>query len=102
MRATQLKRSRLFRYVLMKQFDHYSEVETYILMSIHLMNNQGKRCSCNTLFTYLSKIHRTPYKKKLFMIIKNLKEQGRIRGLGKGRGANLVITEYGRQYLFHL
>ena len=86
----------------MKQFDHYSEVETHILVSIYLMNNDGKRCSCNTLFAYLSKIHRTPYKKKLLLIVKKLKEQNRVRGTGEGRGTNLVITEYGRQYLFHL
>lgn len=102
MTATQLKRSLLFRYILMKQFDHYSEVETHILVGIYLMNNDGKRCSCNTLFTFLSKIHRTPYKKKLLLIVKKLKEQNRIKGIGNGRGTNLVITEYGRQYLFHL
>ena len=102
MTATQLKRSLLFRYILIKQFDHYSEVETHILISIYLMNNDGKRCSCNTLFAFLSKIHRTPYKKKLILILKKLKEQDRIKSFGKGSGTNLIITEYGRQYLFHL
>lgn len=102
MTTTQLKRALLFRYVLNKYFDHYTEVETYILISIYIMNTQGKRCSCNTLFTYLSKIHRTPYKKKMLLIVKNFIEQGRIRVLGKGPGTNLVLTEYGKQYLIHL
>lgn len=102
MRATQLKRSLLFRYVLMKQFDHYSEVETHILTSIYLMNVDHKRCSGNTLFKYLSKIHRTPSKKKLLLIVKKFKEQERVRRYGKGPGTNLVLTEHGKQYLFDL
>ena len=102
MRATQLKRALLFRYVLMKQIAHYSEVETYILLCIFMMNNNGERCSCNTLFRKLAKIHRTPYKKKLLLIVRNFKEQDLVRSFGKGAGTNLVLSQRGKQHLFDL
>lgn len=86
----------------MKQRDHYSEVETYILLCIFIMNNNGVRCSCNTLFKKLSKIHRTPYKKKLLLIVRNFKEQDLIRVLGKGAGTNLVLSQQGKLHLFDL
>ena len=102
MRATQLKRALLFRYVLNKQRDHYSEVETYILLCIFMMNNSGERCSCNTLFKKLAKIHRTPYKKKLLSIVRKFKEQDLIRSFGKGPGTNLVLSQQGKLHLFDL
>ena len=102
MRATQLKRALLFRYVLNKQRDHYSEVETYILLCIFMMNINGERCSCNNLFKKLSKIHRTPYKKKLLLIVRNFKEQDLVRSFGKGAVTYLVLSEQGKQHLFDL
>ena len=102
MRATQLKRALLLRYILMKHIDHYSEVETYILMCIYFMNNNYERCSCNTLFIKLSKIHRTPYKKKLLLIVRNFKEKDLVRCLGKAAGTNLVLSQRGKLHLFEL
>ena len=60
------------------------QIEAHILVCIFIMNNNGERCSCNTLFKKLSKIHSTPYKKKLLLIVRNFKEQDLIRVFGKG------------------
>ena len=102
MRATNLKRSFLFRYILLKQWRHYTEVETNVLIGIHLMNQKSERCSCNTLFKYLSKVHRTPYKKKLLFILRKFKEDGMIRILGKGPGTKIKLTTDAILHLFQL
>lgn len=102
MRATQLKRSLIFRFILLNKIDHFTEVETHTLIAIYLMNIDYQRCSGNTLFKYLSKIHRTPYRKRLLLTLRNFKETGIIRLSGKGPGTNLFLTEHGKQYLFDL
>lgn len=102
MKITQLKRSFLFRYILLKQWQHYTEVETNILMGIYLMNTSFKRCSCNTLFEYLSKVHRTPYKKALLSTLRKFKQEGLIRVLGKGPGTKIHLTNDANLYLLRL
>ena len=102
MKATQLKRSFLFRHVLLKQWEHYTEVETNVLIGICLMNNSSERCSCNTLFEYLSKVHRTPYKKTLLSTLRKFKQEGMIRVLGKGPGTKIHLTTAANLYLFEL
>jgi hypothetical protein len=102
MRATQLKRILLFRKILNKEVDHYTEVETNILIGIYIMNIEHKRCSGNTLFNYLSKINRTPYKKKLLLTIRKFKQEEMIRTFGKGAGTNILLTLEAKLILFRL
>jgi len=102
MRATELKRNLLFRKVLNKEFNHYSEVETNILISIYFMNIQYERCSGNSLFKYLSKINRTPYKKKLLLAIRKFKQEGMIKVNGKGASTNILLTQDAKLILFRL
>ena len=102
MRLTQLKRIFLFRYILNKQFDHYTEVDTNVLMGIFVMEEKCERCSCNTLFKYLSNVHRTPYRKNLLLTIRKFKQDGVIRILGKGAGTRIYLTMDGRLYLYAL
>ena len=102
MRLTQLKRIFLFRYVLSKQFDHYTEVETNVLMGIFAMEEKCERCSCNTLLEYLSKMHRTPYKKTLLLTIRKLKENGMIRSINKGPATKIHTTLKGLLHLMEL
>jgi hypothetical protein len=102
MRATQIKRSFLFRYVLLKQYSNYTEVETNILIGIYIMNERYERCSCNTLFEYLSKVHRTPYKKTLLTTIRKFKQEEMIRVYSKGPGTKIHLTMDGKLYLHNL
>lgn len=102
MNTTQLKRLFLFRVILTKQFENYSEVETNVLIAIYLMNKQFKRCTGNTLLDYLSAIHRTPYKKRLLGTIRRLKTDGMIRLVGKGASSKIVLTLEGDLYLIRL
>lgn len=102
MKTIQLKRSFLFRHILVKQWNQYSEVETNVLIGIFLMNEGLERCSCNTLFEYLAKVRRTPYKKKLLATIRKLKSDGMVRILRKGPGTNMLLTTDGKLYLIDL
>jgi len=102
MQAVQLYRNLIFRYALRKQYLSYTEFETNILIGIYIMNTHAKRCSGNTLFIYLSKIHRTPNKKNLLATVRKFKTDGMIRVLSKGVGTNIRVTEFGKQYLHEL
>lgn len=102
MRIIQLTRCLLFRYVLKKQVESYTEVEINILVCIYLMNNQAKRCSCNTLINYLSKLNRTPSRKKLLYTLRRFKDEGIVRVFGKGPGTNVLLTTLGKIYLNEL
>ena len=102
MKAIQLKRSFLFRFILLKQWPHYKEVETNILIGIYLMNCDLERCSCNTLSAYLSKIHRTPHKKTLLATLRKFKEGEFIRVNGRGPGTSIHLTIAAELYLFEL
>lgn len=102
MKVTQLKRTFLFRYVLLKQWQHFTEVETNILIAIYLMNIKCERCTCNILFKYLSKYHRTPYRKTLLFTIRKFKQDGMIRIIGKGAGIKIHLTIDGNLYLMRL
>lgn len=101
MRVTNLKRSFLCRKILLKREDHYTEVETNVLVGIYLMNNKYLRCSGNTLFKYLSTVHRTPYKKTLFITLKKFKQDGMINKNGKGL-TKIYLTLKGELHLFEL
>lgn len=101
MRITQLKKHLLFRKILNKELD-YTEVETNILICIFIMNIQYERCSGNTLFEYLSKLHHTPYRKKLLSIVRKFKHEGMIKILGKGAGTNIILTQDAKLILFEL
>lgn len=100
--ATELKRHFLFRKILNKELNHYTEVETNILIGIYIMNIEHNRCSGNTLFNYLSKINRTPYKKKLLLTIRKFKQEGMIKKFGKGAGTNILLTLEAKLNLFRL
>ena len=102
MKAIQLKRFFLFRFILLKLWPHYTEVETNILIGIYLMNCDFERCSCNTLSAYLSKMHRTPHKKTLLATLRKFKQDGVTRITGKGRGTNNHLTMDGTLYLARL
>lgn len=102
MRATQLKRSFYYRYVLRKEYKPYTEVETNVMVGIYIMNETGERCSCNTLFAYLSKVHRTPYKKTLLATLRKFKQEGIIRVISKGPGTKIHLTIQGTLYLLGL
>lgn len=93
-----------FKKALNKQIDYLTESETYILISIDLMNRQGLRVSGNTLFKYLSELYHTQTRKKLFAIINKIKDPKYdfIRQTGRGSGRNYIVTLRGKQYLFHL
>ena len=102
MKFTHLKRSFLFRKILLKEWPHYTEVETNVLIAIYLMNCDLERCSCNTLSAYLSKVHRTPHKKTLLAILRKFKQEGVIRKIGKGPGTKILLTMDGTFYLQRL
>lgn len=107
MKTTQLTRCLLFRSALQKQINPLTEKETFILICISVMNDQHCRCSGNTLFRYLSKIHRTPSRKDLLSIIRKFKapdgqDDLMIRELGTGPGKNYLLTEGGKRHLFEL
>ena len=102
MKITYLKRSFFFRRVLAKGWPKYSEVETNVMIGIYLMNNSFERCSCNTLFAYLSKVHRTPYKKTLLATLRKFKQEGIIRVSCKGPGTKIHLTMEGTLYLIRL
>ena len=102
MRVTNLKRSFLFRQILLKREDHYTEVETNVLIGIYLMNNKYLRCSCNTLFKYLSSVHRTPYKKTLLLTLKKFRQEGMINKNGKGLTTKIHLTLKGELHLYEL
>ena len=102
MKLLNIKRALFYRHLVLKQWDHYSELETNILLAIFLMNEDAKRCSSNTLFCYLSKIRRTPYKKKFLIILKQFKSKELIRVFGKGRTVNMVLTLEGKLHLYDL
>ena len=102
MKPTQLKRVFLFRSILNKQYGNYTEVEINIITAIYLMNEKNLRCSGNTLFTYLSAIHRTPSKKSLLFTIRKLKEREMIRVIGKGAGLKINLSLQGKIYLMDL
>ena len=99
MKFTQLKRSFLFRNILFKDWQNYSEVEINVVIGIYSMNYEFKRCSSNTLFRYLSKLHRTPYKKTLLATLRKFKQEGVIRVTGKGPGTKIHLTMDGTLYL---
>ena len=102
MRVTNLKRSFLFRKILLKREDHYTEVETNVLIGIYVMNNNYLRCSCNTLFKYLSSVHRTPYKKTLLLTLKKFRQEGMINKNGKGLTTKIHLTLKGELHLYEL
>ena len=102
MKFTHLKRSFLFRKILLKEWPHYTEVETNVLIAIYLMKCDLERCSCNTLSAYLSKVHRTPHKKTLLATLRKFKQEGVIRKIGKGPGTKLHLTMDGNLYLMRL
>jgi hypothetical protein len=102
MNTTQLKRLFLYRAILKKQFENYSEVETNVIIAIYLMNKQFKRCTGNTLLDYLSAIHRTPYKQRLLGTLRRLKMDAMIRVVGKGAKSKIVLTLEGDLYLIRL
>lgn len=102
MKITHLKRSFLFRKILLKEWQHYTEVETNVMVGIYIMNETGERCSCNTLFTHLSAVHRTPYKKTLLATLRKFKQEGIIRLISKGPGTKIRLTMDGTLYLLGL
>ena len=102
MRVTNLKMSFLYRQILLKREDHYTEVETNVLVGIYLMNNKYLRCSGNSLFKYLSTVHRTPYKKSLLQTIRKFNQHGIVRIIGKGACVKIYITMDGNLYLSSL
>lgn len=102
MEPTQLKRIFLFRSILQKKDNHYTEVETNIMIAIYLMSKKLERCSGNTLFVYLSKIYRTPSKKKLLATIRKLKEKEMIEVTSKGAGLKIHLRIKGVNYLMEL
>jgi len=102
MRVTNLKRSFFFRQILLKREDYYTEVETNVLIGIYLMNNKYLRCSGNTLFKFLSAVHRTPYKKTLLITLKKFKQEGMINKNGKGLSTKIYLTLKGTLYLIEL
>lgn len=102
MEPTQLQRVFLFRSVLNKQYHKYTEVETNIMIGIYLMNKKGEKCSGNTLFVYLSKIHRTPSKKGLLATIRKLNAQEMLRITSKGAGLKIHLRLDGINYLKEL
>jgi len=84
-----------------------TDKEIYLLIAIFIFNKQYRRCSGNTLFKYLSGIHRTPSRKDMFSIIRKFKKNNgqapaMIIELGVGPGKNYLLTEGGKQYLFEL
>lgn len=93
-----------FKKALNKQIEYLTESETYILISIDLMNRQWLRVSGNTLFKCLSQLYHTPSRKKMYAILNKIKapEYDFIRETGKGSGRNYVVTLRGKQYLFHI
>ena len=102
MKINNLTKCFLFRLALRKTIDYYSEREINFLIGIFLMNKNAKRCSGNTLFTYLSKVYRTPDKKYMLSVLRKFKSEDLIRVLIKGPGTNIVLTEYGKQHLSDL
>ena len=102
MKFTHLKRSFLFRKILLEEWPHYTEVETNVLIAIYLMNCDLERCSCNTLSAYLSKVHRTPHKKTLLATLRKFKQEGITRVTGKGPGTRIYLTMDGTLYLIGL
>ena len=102
MKITHLKRSFLFRKILLKEWQHYTEVETNVMVGIYIMNEIGERCSCNTLFAHLSAVHRTPYKKTLLATLRKFKQDGVIRVTSKGPGTKIHLTMDGTLYLLNL
>jgi len=102
MKFTYLKRSFLFRKILLKEWQHYTEVETNVMVGIYIMNETGERCSCNTLFAHLSAVHRTPYKKTLLATLRKFKQDGVIRVTSKGPGTKIHLTMDGTLYLLNL
>ena len=102
MKLTHLKQSFLFRNILLKEWPHYTEVETNVLIAIYLMNCDLERCSCNTLCAYLSKVHRTPHKKTLLATLRKFKQEGVIRKIGKGPGTKIHLTMDSIIYLSNL
>lgn len=102
MEVTKLKQVFLYRYLIGKECPHYSEVETNVMIGIYLMNKKYERCSCNTLFEYLSKVHRTPYRKTLLSTIRKFKEDGVIRINGSGINKSLKLNAIGQLYLIEL
>ena len=102
MKTTNIKRAFLFRHVLNKEWPHYTEVQTNVMIGICLMNEKYDRCSCNTLIDYLNKVHRTPYRKSLLSTIRKFKEDGIVRIYGKGAGTKIHLTTEGQLYLSRL
>ena len=102
MKFTHLNRSFLFRKILLKEWPHYTEVETNVLIAIYLMNCNLERCSCNTLSEYLSMVHRTPHKKTLLATLRKFKREGVTRVTGKGPGTKIHLTMDGNLYLYRL
>ena len=102
MKFINLKQSFLFRSILLKEGQHYTEVETNVLIAIYLMNCNLERCSCNTLSAYLLKVHRTPHRKTFLATLRKFKQDGVIRQMGKGRETNMNLTMDGTLYLYRL
>jgi Mg2+/Co2+ transporter CorC len=108
MRITQITRQFLFRQSLEKINNSASarfgctEKETNFLIGILLMNRNLQKCSGNTLFKYLSKVHRTPNKKAMLATLRRFKNEDLIRQFGNGAGSNLRVTEAGKLFLFGL
>lgn len=102
MNITNLKRQLFFKYALNKYEDHFSEMESNILIAIHLMNSHSERCSSNTLILFLKKIKHTPRKQNLLKVIRKFKQKELVRGYGKRNGTNILLTIEGNKYLHGL
>lgn len=102
MEPIQQKRVFLFRSVLNKQYNPYTEVETNIMIAIYSMGKKLERYSGNTLFVYLSKIYRTPSKKNLLATIRKLKKKEMIEVTSKGAGLKIHLRIKGVNYLMEL
>ena len=99
MNITNLKRQLFFKYALNRYADHFSEMESNILIAIFLMNAHYERCSCNTLTLFLSKIKHTPRKQNLIITIKKFKQLDFVRVYGKRNATNILLTTEGNKYV---
>lgn len=97
-----LKRYLVFRSILMKEFDHYTERELNVLICIDVMAMKEEHCSRNNMFKYLSELHRTPYKKTFLSTIRKFINAGMIRVAGKGANTKIVLTIEGNLHLLRL
>ena len=97
-KLTRLNRVLLLRKFLMRQYEQYTEAEVNLMICIYEMNEREECCTRKTIFEFLSKIHRTPYKKKLLATIRKFKKDEMIRITKRARVSHIEIGIHG--YLF--